>query len=148
MEPESFGRKLGICMRVAAHIVRERALDAAQNAARSPAPVPNLSKATSEGTRKVAERTRSVGRASKRFGEAIWGPMAHLGGVLWLEITGLFFALFTLFFAQNVYKLHHAYRVGGDHQRFLLYCVLTLIFAYFTISSFYRARRRERRKKS
>ncbi len=148
MEPGSFGRKLGIGMRVAAHMVRERAGDAAQTAARTPAvPVLDPVRTTVSGTKKVAERTRAVGRASKRFGEAVWGPMVHLSGVLWLEITGLFFALFMLFFAQHLYRLRHALLTGPDHRRFLLYGALTLIFAYFTVSSFYRARRKERRKK-
>jgi Flp pilus assembly protein TadB len=144
MKPESFGRKLGIGVRVAARMVGERAADAAQA---SRAQAPELAQATLQRTAKVAEKTRAVTRASRRFGEAIWGPIVHLGGVLWLEITGLFFALFALFFAQSVYRLRHAYLAGPDHQRFLVYAALTLVFSYFTISSFYRARRKERRKK-
>jgi hypothetical protein len=144
MEPESLGRKLGIGVRVAARMVGERATQAAQS---SQTQAPQLAQATLKKTTNVAEKTRAVTRASKRFGEAIWGPVAHVGGVLWLEITGLFFALFTLFFAQNVYRLRYALHSGADHQRFLVYAALTLIFAYFTISSFYRARRKERRKK-
>jgi hypothetical protein len=36
---------------------------------------------------------------------------------------------------------------GPDHQRFLVYGAVTLLFVYFAFSSFYRARRKERRKR-
>lgn len=147
MKPESFGRRLGIGVRVAAHMVQERAAEASQRPLNLSTRVPDLAQAASQKTRTVAEKTKAVGRASKRFGEALWGPVVHLGGVLWLEITGLFFAIFALYFAQNAYQLRHAYRSGAEHQRFLLYVALTLIFAYFTTTSFYRARRKERKQK-
>ncbi len=72
--------------------------------------------------------------------------MAHAGGTLWLEITGLFFALFALFFAQNVMRLRGAYAHGAEHTHFLLYVVLMLLFCWFSISSFLRARRRGKRR--
>ena len=40
--------------------------------------------------------TAGVKRGGKRFGEAVWGPAARLSGVLWLELTGVFFGLFML----------------------------------------------------
>jgi hypothetical protein len=89
-----------------------------------------------------------VGRGAKRFGEAVWGPMAHTGSVLWLEITGLFFALFALFFAQNVYKFRHNYASGPEHTHFLVYSVLTLLFGAFTCSQFYKARRKEKKNRA
>jgi hypothetical protein len=133
MEPDRFGRKLGVGVRVASGMLRGRASQAADSM-RQEAPA-------------YAERGRSAARGAKKFGQSIWGPFAHASGVLWLEVTGLFFAIFAIFFAQNAYKLRHAWQSGADHQRFILYCVVTLLFCYFTFSSFYRARRKERVKR-
>ena len=94
-----------------------------------------------------AERGRAVATGAKKFGQSVWGPFVHAGGVLWLEVTGLFFALFGLFFAQNAYKLRHAWYSGADHPRFLIYVIVTLVFFYFTFSSFYRARKKEKLKR-
>ncbi|HYK37493.1 hypothetical protein [Alloacidobacterium sp.] len=93
-----------------------------------------------------AGRGKAVARGTRRFGEALWKPFAHASSVLWLEVTGLFFGIFTLFFGMNSWKLRHEWAIGPDHLRFLVYTIVTLVFAYFTFSSFYRARRKEKRK--
>ncbi len=78
-----------------------------------------------------------------------WGPpLTHTGGVLWLEITGLFFALFAAFFAQNVYKFRHDYAGGPEHTHFLVYAALAILFAWFTVTSFYKARQKEKRNRA
>jgi hypothetical protein len=137
MEPDRLGRKLGIGVRVASGMLRDRASQTAHSM-RQEAPA---------YVQQRTEQGRSVARGAKKFGQSIWGPFAHASGVLWLEITGLFFALFAAFFAQNVYKLRHSWLSGPDHQRFLVYGAVTLLFVYFAFSSFYRARRKERRKR-
>ncbi len=90
---------------------------------------------------------RGIGRGTKSFSQSFFGPFAHAGGVLWLEITGCFFALFAAFFAQNMYVLRANYAVGPLHQKFMLYGALTLVFVYFSASSFLRARKKSRREK-
>ena len=94
-----------------------------------------------------AARGKAVARGTRKFGESVWRPFAHASGVLWLEITGLFFGIFTLFFAMNTYKLRHEWAIGPDHQRFLVYTLVTLTFGYFTFSSFYRAHKKEKLKR-
>ena len=136
MKPNSLGRRLGVGVRVGANILRDRAGRASQATASSvkqEAPV-------------YAARGKAVGRGAKAFGRAFWGPFAHVSGVLWLEITGMFFGIFTLFFAQNAWKLHQAAN-SDQRTKFLLYVAVTLIFAWFTGSSFYRARRKDRKQK-
>src|ERR1700733_15200402 len=133
MQPDRFGRKLGVGVRVASGMLRDRATQTAHSVHQN-APA-------------YAERGRAVKREGKRFGQSIWGPFAHASGVLWLEVTGLFFGIFTLFFATNMYKLRHEWAIGPDHQRFLVYTIVTLAFAYFTFSSFYRARKKEKLKR-
>lgn len=160
---------MGIGVRVASQILRDRA--AASQAAsagaapsgtsplsasavaqtafetgRAVRPVSGSAKAdVAEKRRNAAQKTRNVGRASRQFGEAIWGPFARVSGVLWLEVTGLFFGIFALFFAQNVYRLRHQFTSGQEHAKLLIYATLAVVFVYFTFTSFYRARRKSRR---
>ena len=88
-----------------------------------------------------------VKRGGKRFGEAVWGPFVHAGGVLWLEITGLFFAIFGMFFVQGVYRLRTDWHAGPNHQKLVIYGCVAILFFYFSITSFYRAHKKQKRKK-
>jgi hypothetical protein len=144
MEPTRVGRKLGIGVRLASGIVRDRA---AQTAHSMQQEVPAAPEQRLFNARKGAGRGRAFANGARNFGKSIWGPFAHAGSVLWLEITGLFFALFGLFFAQGAYRLRHAWQAGPDHSRFLIYAVVTLVFFYFAFSSFYRARQKEKFKR-
>lgn len=135
MEPVRVGRKFGVGVRVASGLLRERA---AQTARRDAPVYAERAKATAVGLK----------RGGKRFGEAVWGPFVHAGGVLWLEITGLFFAIFCLFFLQNVYRLRADWRTGPNHEKFLIYAAVGVAFLYFSVSSFYRARKKQRKKRA
>lgn len=126
-------------MRVASKMILERATQG------SPAPVDKPLQAPQPPV--YAAKGKAVAKGTRKFGESVWKPFAHASGVLWLEITGMFFGIFTLFFASNTYKLRHEWEIGPDHQRFLVYSVVTLAFAYFTFSSFYRARKKEKLKR-
>ena len=91
---------------------------------------------------------QGLGRGSRRFGEAMWAPFVRLSGVLWLEITGVFFGIFALFALGAMWKLRgewHATATNAESHRSLLGAVAMLVvFGYFCVSSFVRARRRER----
>ena len=137
MEPTRVGRKLGIGVRVASGILRDRASQAAHSM---------QEEAPSYAVRS-AQTGRAVATGAKNFGRSVWMPFAHAGGVLWLEITGLFFFLFGLFFAQGAYRMRHAWYSGADHTRLITYAVVALVFFYFSFSSFYRARRKEKLKR-
>ena len=79
---------------------------------------------------------------------SVWSPLAKFSTVLWLEVTGLFFGIFALVTGQQVWKWHAAVRLppsAPDAQRLYLYVFLFALFGYFTVSSFVRARRRQRR---
>lgn len=69
-------------------------------------------------------------------------PFKRLGGVLFLEVTGVFFLLFVLVFGQMAWHARMSYAHGADHNRFLVATGMTLIFLYLTVSSFWRARRK------
>lgn len=73
----------------------------------------------------------------------MWRPLAHVTGVLWLQITGVFFALFTLFFvvhASQVYKIS-----GWNDRHVIAYAAFAVLFAWFAVSSFWRAHRRQKK---
>jgi hypothetical protein len=159
MEPNRFGRKLGIGVRVASRMVKERAAQAGSNpsqnaetttppqaaaAPKPPAPKPQAAPPP-RPAKNYAEPARRVGVGTRRFTKAVAGPLAHISGTLWLEITGLFFALFTIFFGQNAWRTRASALHGPEHAHFLLYAVITLVFAYFCISSFLKASRRSRK---
>ena len=82
----------------------------------------------------------------RRFGRAVWEPTARLGGVLWLEVTGMFFGIFLLAAAGAAWRLRGAIRAGAQHGEFLLAVGMTVLFGYFTVSSFVSASRRSRRR--
>jgi hypothetical protein len=135
MEPKKVGRTLGIGVRVASNMLRQRVEQAAEaRNSRPPAPSPPLS-----------SRVVTAKRGAKAFGQALLGPFTRAGKVLWLEITGLFFALFAVFFAQSVYRVRTAWRQGPEHSHLLFYCVLAAAFAWFSFSSFARAYRKSKR---
>lgn len=87
---------------------------------------PNLSQAVSSATRGVT------------------APLKRASRALWYELTGSFFALFTLSFATATWKTRtNAMSViPDDRHRFYAFCALTLLFGYFSVSSFLRARKR------
>jgi hypothetical protein len=183
VEPSSFGRKLGIGVRVASRVVKERvdahAKQAADEAAAkeqaarketpaSPAvpgeksPVETASRQAAASVRQttekaaqtvrqqapaVAAKARGVREGARRFGRAMWGPFAHVSSVLWSEVTGVFFGLFAVYFGRGVFQYRAAYATGPDHRKFVLDCAMTLLFGYFALSSFYIARRKEKKRK-
>lgn len=147
MEPESLGRRLGIGVRVASRIAKQRMDAAAQQAPQTTQRVSQAAASTiREQAPQVAQRVSATGKGARRFGQAIWGPFVHVAHTLSLEVFGVFFALFALFFGQAVYKVHTAYATGADHTKFLLYGALTVLFSYFSLSSFLRARRKDKKK--
>jgi hypothetical protein len=150
MEPNRFGRKLGIGVRVASRMVKERAAQANNAPASAPQAAPAQATTPRPATpppakKNLVEPARRVGEGTRRFGQAFLGPLKHVSATLWLEITGLFFALFALFFGQNAWNNRSSVLHGPDHAHFLLYAVATLIFLYFCLSSFVKAARRGRK---
>lgn len=157
MRPSHLGRALGIGVRLAS----KKILPAAP-----PPPTPAqlaeqqrmariAGQQRVEKAARLGRKARRVGKEGQRFGAAVWNPFAHASSILWLEVTGLFFALFAVLFSQHAWALRAAWRgnftvsaaLARDHQHFLLYCALAAIFLYFTASSFLRAAARTRRRK-
>ncbi|MGA8908594.1 MAG: hypothetical protein WB524_13320, partial [Acidobacteriaceae bacterium] len=76
------------------------------------------------------------------FSSSLLRPFAHATGLLILQITGVFFALFTFVFAVHSWQL---YRTAGWRDHHLpMYLAFAVLFAWFAISSFWRANRRQK----
>jgi hypothetical protein len=105
-------------------------------------------KAQTSARKQNKAQARGVGRGLRHFGEATWRPFVRLSGVLWLEVTGSFFGIFAAFAASGAWRLHAAWRLSTsnthDHQELMGCAAMALIFGYFCVSNFVRARRRER----
>jgi hypothetical protein len=170
MDAVRFGRALGFGARQAMKTLTT-AVDAAT--AQNPSPAKET-RATKTGGRpgqtaarpavKTAARTaartitgvrsaqQGLRRGGKRFGEAVWGPFVRLSGVVWLEVSGVFFGIFALFAGAGVWRLRGAWRLAGAngaanagaHRSFEGAVLMLAVFGYFCASSFVRARRRER----
>lgn len=62
--------------------------------------------------------------------------------VLWLEVTGFFFLVFATVCAGAGWREYHAHLAGtAEINRVYVAGVLALLFAWFGVSSFWRARR-------
>lgn len=140
------GRKLGVGVRVASWMLRERATQSApqtaQQVAQQAARIAIRASSAESGS--IPRTAAGVRRGTRRFGERLWGPFAYAGGVVWLEVTGCFFAFFGLYFAQGAWRLRAAWRTGPDHEKMLFCLIAAVVFFYFAINSFYRARKKER----
>jgi hypothetical protein len=169
MDSVRFGRALGVGARAAA-----KTLVGAVDAATSPNPRASSTTtqarpaqsagaqrtttsrpAAAQATQQVARTaqqarraTEGVARGGKRFGEAVWSPFVRLSGVLWLEFTGVFFGIFALYALSGAWKLReYIHEKPGSHDahvHFLMAAIMGVVFTYFCVSSFLRARRRER----
>jgi hypothetical protein len=99
-------------------------------------------------TAQVRQTGQGLKVGSKRFGEAVWGPLAKASGALWLELTGVFFGIFAVFAAGGAWKmraaLHETAANHDVHARFLAAVLMAAVFGYFCVSSFVKANRRSR----
>lgn len=88
---------------------------------------------------------RQAGRVTANAARGVGGfirPFKRLGGILFLEVTGVFFFLFVAMFGNWAWKLRASYAHGPDHTRFVTFAILTLVFLYLALSSFWRAKRK------
>jgi hypothetical protein len=138
MKAQTIGRAVGIGVRVAGRVAGQRIAANAQPATQQPVQ-PAPSTAISHATGKAA------GKASKGLARGVGGflrPFLRIGGILWLEVTGVFFFLFVLVFGRAAYRVRASALQGPDHQHFLGYGVFVGIFLYLSLSSFWRTRKK------
>lgn len=142
MKPQTIGRALGIGIRVAGRIAGQRVAAGAQAASNSsasngqPASAPRPSPAASGPT------AGQVSRAAARGVGGFLRPFGRVGGIIWLEVTGVFFFLFVVVFAPMAWRTRASWASGPDHRNFVLAVGIVLVFLYLSVSSFWRARRK------
>jgi hypothetical protein len=141
MKPHSIGRALGIGLRVAGRIIGQRIAAGAQAAASAPAQQPSAGPAVQS---RAAGCT--TGQASRGVACGVGGflrPFRRVGGILWLEVTGVFFLVFAAAFAsRGVWPNRASYAHWPDNWKFLIFAGITVVFLYLGVSSFWRARRK------
>jgi hypothetical protein len=138
MKPHSIGRTLGIGLRVAGRIAGRHVAAGVQAAANQPAPQPAVGAA---GQSRAAGQ--AAGQASRGIARGVGGflqPFRRVGGILWLEVTGVFFFLPVVAFAPTLWRVRASYLHGPDHKTFLVTAIVIAVFLYLSVSSFLRAR--------
>ena len=85
---------------------------------------------------------------SSRLGTAVFSSVRTLVGsflrtfyVLWLEVTGFMFAIFTATGVFALYRQYHAGTLGTDPKRLWLTLGFIVICGWFTLVSFTRSKR-------
>lgn len=163
MDRVRFGRALGYGARAAA-----KSLWQAADAAAAPDP-----RAAAQGTRPAVARDGASGdaaaavrqaatkaaqvhgmarraavQAPRAAGRGVLKPVKRVASVVMLQVAGSFFALFALTLGGAAWRLHSLLdgAVASVELRHKMYfeAAIAAVFAYFAVSSFVRARRRER----
>lgn len=173
MEPNRIGRALGIGARMAGAKLREqadrlgeapRAATPGTGSAGGPGLAQNAAARIAAGARQASANfraaqadasgapgsdtnakagTRRVVEGAGRFGAALFRPFAHATSLLWNQIAGIFFALFTLFFVEHAWMVYRGAHWRDRHV--FLYVGLAVVFGWFAASTFWRVRRKQRR---
>lgn len=144
MRPQAIGRALGIGIRVAGRVIGQRM---AQTQSTVSAPhIPGAGTAPADSMNTLGQ---TVGQAATRAGRGVsegaggfLRPFRRVGGILWLEVTGVFFLLPVIVFAPALWRESFAYSHTSDHRTFWITAFIVAIFLYLGVSSFWRARRR------
>jgi len=146
MDRVRFGRALGYGARHAAKTLAQAA-DAASapNPSRPPqqAATPSGTKAT-DATRRIpdAQTVRAAGNQAK---ESLVTPVVRFSSVVWLQVTGVFFALMAFTMGAAAWRARagmHAATNPYSALKVYGYIAFCALFSYFTVSSFVRAARR------
>jgi hypothetical protein len=139
MKPQTIGRALGIGLRIAGRIAGQQLAASAETAAHAPARQQPATDALNRSTGKAAGQvTRGVARGIGGF----LRPFSRVGGILWLEVTGVFFFLPVVVFSPKLWQIRANWRSGPDHSTFLVTAGIVALFFYLSVSSFWRARKK------
>jgi hypothetical protein len=162
MDRVRFGRALGYGVRHAAKSLAQAADAATTPNPSRPAGAPRQPVRAASVVSNLVEAHQTVHHAKQQMksqvtsglkthgralGKSAWAPVAKFSSVIWLQVTGTFFALLALFLFTPLWKLRGA--VHSPHSpeahRLYLHAAAFAVFAYFAISNFVRASRREKR---
>ena len=140
MKPQTIGRTLGIGLRIAGRIAGKQLAASAQAAANAPARPPAAP--TAEQSRTTGKAAGQVTRSVARGVGGFLRPFSRVGGILWLEVTGVFFFLPVAVFSPNLWRMRASWLRGPEHATFLVTAGIVALFFYLSASSFWRARKK------
>jgi hypothetical protein len=151
MDRVKFGRALGYGARHAAKTLMQAA-EAANVPNPTPGRPPNPPRGmptptrghASAGPRRIPD-AGTVKAAGKQAKSSLVAPVVRFSSVVWLQVTGVFFALVAFTMGAAAWKtragFHAAANSPGAIKAYASVAVCAL-FTYFTVSSFVRAARR------
>ncbi len=137
-------------MRVAGRVVGQRLAESAQAAANPQ--VASTAQAQPIPNTPIQASARTAARPRVQAGGVVKGvggflrPFGRVGRIVWLEVTGVFFLLPVVAFTPNLWRMRASWAHGPDHSLFLITAGVVLLFLYLGVTSFWRARRKERQK--
>jgi hypothetical protein len=137
MRAQFIGRVLGSGLRVGGRIVGEKLMGSTESAS-APQPTANAAVQGRMAGQTVRQGSGSVARGVGGF----LRPFRRVGGILWLEVTGVFFLLPVIAFGPNLWRMRASWAHGPDHRLFVVTSVVVVVFLYLGVSSFWRARHR------
>jgi hypothetical protein len=152
MKPHSIGRTLGIGLRVAGRVVGQKVAGGAQaGPVPTPSSVPPSRAPVAPVLVDAGARGRVAGQAAVRtasgVGRGVAGflrPFQRVGGILWLEVSGVFFLVFVVAFAPTLWRTRASWSHGPDHRTFWSAAAIMAVFLYLGLNSFWRARKKSR----
>jgi hypothetical protein len=149
MDRVKFGRALGYGARHAA-----KTLVQAAEAANAPNPTPGKPASpprqvsTPAGgtprTRRIPD-AQTMSAAGKQAKSSLVTPVVRFSSVVWLQVTGVFFALVAVTMGAAAWRARaglHAAPNSFGALKLYAYVAVCALFAYFTVSSFVRAARK------
>jgi len=140
MRPEAIGRVLGIGLRVAGRVAGQRI--AATASSPQSAPPTQTARTPSPNPATTTRSNGSLGAAVSRGFGGFFKSFRRVGGIVWLEVTGVFFFLPVLVFAPTLWRTRISWAHGPDHRTFVASAIVVAVFSYLGVTSFWRARRK------
>lgn len=151
MDRVKFGRALGYGARHAAKTLTQ-VVDAASSPSPSAKSAPKP-ETVQPGPVEVRARidsrrlpdARTVKAAGRQAKSSLVAPFVRFSSVLWLQVSGVFFALIALIMGSAAWRVREGFRAAANsHAAMKLYVCIAVcaVFTYFTVSNFVRAAKR------
>jgi hypothetical protein len=143
MRPRNIGRALGIGVRVAGRIAGQRVAAHAASVGTDPQSQPVAPPKPNQHAGQAAGQFAS--QAAHEISQGIGGflrPFRRVGGIVWLEVTGVLFLLPVFAFAPTLWRASIDFPHTTDHKAFWASALVVTVFLYLGVSAFWRARHR------
>ena len=140
MKPEKIGRIAGISLRLVGRMAEQKLAGPAQEGTATQPPPAQAAKPNSPAAKTTAQAAGQLTRGVARGVGGFLRPFGRVGGIIWLEVTGVFFLLFVLAFASMAWRTHPASIYGPYDRTFIASAALVVVFFYLSLTSFLRAR--------